>query len=226
MPISKDQLYKRFDKYAKMNTQSDENSKTYPSTQSQLELGKILAQELKDIGVTNVNIDKFGYVTGEIPSTSNKKSPTIAFLAHMDTAPDLSGENVDTQIHKNYTGGDIIISKEVNRILKPSESKELKACRGHDIVTASGNSLLGADDKAGISIIMNFAEELIKNPVPHGKIKIAFTPDEEVGAGVEHFDVKTFGADFAYTIDGDVLGTIEDENFNADGLTIKIKRRN
>lgn len=227
----KDELYKRFSKYVKIDTQSDENSKTYPSTKGQVVLGKVLAGEMKQIGMKNVRMDRFGYVSGEIPATTapaggpantSKKIPVIGFLAHMDTCPDASGKNVKPKLHKNYKGGSINVGKGV--VLNPKNCPELLKCINQDIVTASGDTLLGADDKAGIAIIMTAMEYLIKNPqIKHGKIKIAFTPDEEIGKGVEYFNVKKFGAHYAYTFDGDIAGTIEQETFNADGVTITVK---
>ena len=217
-------LYKRLSKYAKVDTKSDPDSKTYPSSKNQLALGKMLAKELKSVGVKNIGMDKYGYVTGEIPATRKGKCPVIGFLAHMDTSPDASGKNVKPQLHSGYTGGNIIISKKLGVVLNPKDCPELLKCKGEDIVTASGDTLLGADNKAGLAIIITAAEYLIKHPeVEHGKIKIGFTPDEEVGQGVKHFNVKKFGADIAYTFDGDVAGAIEEETFNADGVKIVIK---
>jgi len=217
-------LYKRLEKYVKVDTRSDEASKTFPSSKGQLVLGKMLAKELKAIGVKKVSADKYGYVTGEIPATAKGKIPVIGFLAHMDTSPDASGADVKPQLHKNYRGGNILISKKLGVILAPKNCPELLKCKGEDIVTASGDTLLGADNKAGLAIIMTAAEHLIKHPeIPHGKIKIGFTPDEEVGQGVKYFNVKKFGADAAYTFDGDVAGAIEEETFNADGVKITVK---
>jgi len=220
----KEILYKRLEKYARVDTKSDPDSKTYPSSKGQLDLAKILAQELKSVGVKNVCMDKHGYVTGAIPATTKVKRPVIGFLAHMDTSPDASGKNVKPQIHRNYRGGKIVISKKMGVTLTPGNCPELLKCKGEDIVTASGDTLLGADNKAGLAIIMTAAEYLIKHPeIQHGKIKIGFTPDEEVGQGVKYFNVKKFGADAAYTFDGDVAGAIEEETFNADGVKIVIK---
>lgn len=217
-------LYGRLARYAKVDTRSDPDSGTYPSTKEQLALGKMLAKELKSIGVRNAGMDKYGYVTGEIPATVKGKRPVIGLLAHMDTSPDASGKNVKPQVHRSYKGGNIVISKKLGVTLTPKDCPELLKCKGEDIVTASGGTLLGADDKAGLAIIMTAAEYLIKHPeIPHGKIKIGFTPDEEVGKGVKYFNVKKFGADIAYTFDGDTAGTIEEETFNADGVKIAIK---
>ena len=220
----KDILYGRLVKYAKVDTRSDPDSRTYPSSKNQLVLGKMLAKELKDIGAKNVHMNTYGYITGEIPATTKGSQPVIGFLAHMDTSPDASGKNVKPQRHNAYKGGSIVISKKPGVILTPENCPELLLCKGEDIVTASGDTLLGADDKAGLAIIMTASEHLIKHPeIKHGKIKIGFTPDEEVGQGVKYFNVKQFGADAAYTVDGDMSGAIEEETFNADGVKISVK---
>ncbi len=216
-------LYKRLEKYAKIDTQSDDKSQTFPSSKNQFTLAKLLAAELKAIGAKKVKLDKYGYVTAELPATVKGRKPAIGLLAHMDTSPDTSGKNVKPQLHRAWKGGDIVISRKHGVILNEKNCPELAGCRGDDIVTASGDTLLGADDKAGLAIIMTAAEHLIKHPeIPHGVLKIGFTPDEEVGQGVKYFNVKAFGADFAYTFDGDVAGAVEEENFNADGVKIVI----
>ena len=220
-------LLERFLKYVQIDTQSDENSKTYPSTKKQFDLANLLVQELKEIGLEEVDVDKYGYVTATLPSNTTKNIPAIGFLAHMDTAPDMRGANVKPQIFKNYDGEDIIINKELGIKLLVKEFPELKDYKGQTIITASGDTLLGADDKAGIAEIVTAMEWLIMNPeMKHGKIKIAFTPDEEIGKGVDYFDVKKFGADYAYTMDGGPIGELEYENFNAAGIAIKIQGRN
>ncbi|HAH31668.1 MAG TPA: peptidase T [Elusimicrobia bacterium] len=220
----KDQLYKRLEKYVAIDTKSDEASKTFPSSKGQLVLGKLLKAELAAIGARSVKMDKYGYVTAEIPATVKKKAPVIGFLAHMDTSPAAGGKGVKPRVHRNWRGGDIIISKKRGIILNTKNCPELAACKGEDIVTASGDTLLGADNKAGLAILMTVGEHLLKHPeIPHGRLKLGFTPDEEVGQGVKHFNVKAFGADYAYTFDGDVAGAIEEETFNADGLKILIK---
>ncbi len=217
-------IYKRFERYVKIDTQSDEASRTFPSTKKQLVLLKLLAAELKAIGARNVKLDKYGYVTGEVPATTKEKKPVIAFLAHVDTSPAASGKNVRPQLHKRWKGGDIHISRRHGIILNKKNCPELAGCAGDDIITASGDTLLGADDKAGLAIIMSAAEYLLAHKeIPHGLLKIGFTPDEEVGQGVKYFNVKTFKADCAYTFDGDVAGAVEDENFNADGVKITIE---
>jgi tripeptide aminopeptidase len=220
----KNSLYKRLERYAKVDTQSDDRSQTFPSSRNQLTLLKMLAAELKAMGAKKVKMDKFGYVTAEVPATVKGKKPAIGLLAHVDTAPDASGKGVKPQLHKAWKGGDIVISRKLGVILNTKNCPRLALCKGEDIVTASGDTLLGADDKAGLAIIMTAAEHLIKHPeIPHGPLKIGFTPDEEVGHGVDHFDVKGFGADYAYTFDGDLAGSIEEETFNADGVKIVIK---
>lgn len=219
----KDKLWKRLDFYCRIDTQSNPNSKTYPSTKNQWVLAKKLKRELENIGMKNVELDKYCYLTATLPSNVKEKVPVIGFLAHMDTSPAASGKNVIPKIHKKYDGGDIFIDKKGNIVLNTKNCPQLKQHIGDDIVTASGGTLLGADDKAGIAIIMTAMEELIKNPeIKHGEIKIAFTPDEEVGQGVKYFDVKKFGADYAYTFDGDLKGTIEMETFNADSVKIEV----
>ena len=216
-------LEQRFIKYAKINTQSDPNSPTCPSTLKQKNLGKELAQELLEIGVTDAEMDDNGYVYGTIPSNTNKQLPVIFFCSHMDTSPDCSGENVKPIIHDNYQGQDLILPDDNNIIIKLSEHKDLKHQIGNNIITASGTTLLGADNKAGLAEIMEAAAFLMRNPdVKHGTIKLLFTPDEEIGRGVDRVDLKKLGADFGYTIDGETLGSIEDETFSADGATLKI----
>ena len=223
----KQELLNRFLRYVQIDTQSAENSKTYPSTKKQFDLARILAIELKDIGLEDVEVDKYGYVTGVLPSNIEKDIPVIGFLAHMDTATDMSGENVKPQVFENYNGEDILINKELNVSLLISEFPELKKYKGQTIITASGDTLLGADDKAGIAEIITAIEFLVKNPkIEHGTIKVAFTPDEEIGSGVDYFDVKKFGADYAYTLDGGPIGELEYENFYAAGIAIKIQGRN
>lgn len=216
-------LYKRLEKYVRIDTESDEKSQTFPSTKKQLVLAKQLAAELKTIGAKAVKLDKYGYVTAEIPATVKEKTPVIGFLAHMDTSPAASGRDVKPQVHRAWKGGDIVISRKLGIILNRKNCPELAGREGEDIVTASGDTLLGADNKAGLAVIMTAAEYLLRHKeLPHGKLKLGFTPDEEVGQGVKYFNVKAFGADFAYTFDGDVAGAVEEENFNADGMKITI----
>lgn len=219
----KAKLYEKFERYAKIDTQSDDKSSSFPTTSKQFDLLKLLKGELEHIGASNVSMDKWGYVTATIPSNVDEKKPVVAFLAHVDTSPDAPGAGVKPKIHKNWQGGDIDINKSSGMVLNVNNCPELAFCKGEDIITASGDTLLGADDKAGIAIIMTAAEYLLQHPeIKHGELKIAFTPDEEVGQGVDHFDVKSFGADYAYTFDGDIAGCIEMENFNAHAVIIKI----
>lgn len=223
----KSNLLDRFIKYVQIDTQSDDSSETYPSTNKQFNLANLLVEELKELGLSNVDVDKFGYVTAVLPSNIQKKIPTIGFLAHMDTAPDMSGKNVKPQVFENYDGADLEINKELGVNISVKEFPEIKQYKGQTIITASGDTLLGADDKAGIAEIVTAMEFLLKHPeIKHGEIKVAFTPDEEIGKGVDHFDVKKFGADYAYTLDGGPIGELEYENFNAAGATIKIQGRN
>ena len=216
-------LEQRFIKYAKIDTQSDPNVPTCPSTEKQKNLGRELVQELLEIGISDAEMDENGYVYGTIPATSDKKLPVIFFCSHMDTSPDCSGENVKPIIHDNYQGVDLILPDDPTIILKMSEHKDLKHQIGNDIITASGTTLLGADNKAGLAEIMEAASFFMKNPtVKHGTIKILFTPDEEIGRGVDKANLEKLGADFGYTIDGETLGSIEDETFSADGATLLI----
>lgn len=216
-------LTQRFIRYAAIDTQSDPDSTTCPSTLKQKNLGTLLVEELIEMGISDAEMDNNGYVYGTIPSNTDKKIPVIFFCSHMDTSPDCSGNNVKPIIHDNYQGEDLILPDDPNIVLKMSEHRDLKHQIGHDIITASGTTLLGADNKAGIAEIMEAANFLIQHPeVKHGKIKILFTPDEEIGRGVDQLDVKKLGADFGYTIDGETLGSIEDETFSADGATLVI----
>lgn len=217
----------RFLKYVKIDTRSDEDSTTVPSTAKQLNLARELVKEMEEMGLKNISLDDNGYVMAELPSNIDKDVPVIGFISHMDTSPDMTGENVNPQIVKNYDGGDIILNKEENVVLSPMEFPELRDYVGNDLITTDGTTLLGADDKAGIAGILSAMEYLIAHPeIKHGTIKIGFTPDEEVGRGADHFDVEKFGADLAYTIDGGKVGELEYESFNAAAAKIKIKGRN
>lgn len=212
----------RFLEYVKINTKSDETTRVTPSTKGQLVLAEKLCSELKELGLKDARISEFGYVYATLEKNCNKDIPTIGFIAHMDTAPDYSGENVNPQIVENYDGGDIKLND--SEVLSPKFSPELKLYMGQRLITTDGNTLLGADDKAGLAEIMTAVEYLINHPeIEHGDIKIGFTPDEEIGEGADHFDVEGFGADFAYTMDGGRIGELEFENFNAAGLKVKIK---
>ena len=223
-PIERRLFLDRFLSYVKIDTQSSEESKTYPSTMKQLDLSKKLVEELKEIGLTEVELTEHGYVFATLESNVDKDVPTIAFIAHVDTSPEVSGANVNPIINKNYHGGDIVLEKDPSQIIDFKMNPALKDCMGHDIITTDGTTLLGADNKAGIAEIMGAVSYLIENPeIKHGKIRIAFTVDEEVGTGTEHFDVKQFGADYAYTIDGETAGEVEDETFCADTAIVTIK---
>lgn len=216
-------LHNRFAKYVQIDTQSDPASATIPSTEKQKNLGKVLVAELLEMGITDAHLDDFGYVYATIPSNTEKKVPVICFCSHMDTSPDCSGTNVKPIIHANYQGEDLVLPDDESIVLKMSEHPDLKDQIGNDIITASGTTLLGADNKAGLAEIMEAAAFLVENPdVRHGVIKILFTPDEEIGRGVDKVDLKKLGADFAYTIDGETLGSIEDETFSADGAVLTI----
>lgn len=220
-------VHERFLEYVKVDTKSDEETRTTPSTKGQLELGKILAEELRSIGLQDVRIDEFGYVYGTVKGNIDKKVPTVGFISHMDTAPDMSDHNVKPQIVENYDGGIVTLNKELNIKLDPKELPELKNYVGKTLITTDGTTLLGADDKAGVSEIITAMEYLINHPeIKHGDIKVGFTPDEEIGEGADHFNVKGFDADFAYTVDGGALGELEYENFNAAGAKVVIKGKN
>ena len=217
-----EKVVERFINYAKQYTTSDPKSKIYPSTERQLVFMKKLVEELKGIGLSEVEMDKYGYVTATIPAKGVSDCPVVGFISHVDTSPDFSGESVDPQIVENYDGCTICLNNKV--CIDPKQFPELLNYKGQDIITADGTTLLGADDKAGVAEIVTAAEQLLNSPdLKHGKIRIAFTPDEEIGKGTDFFDVKKFGADFAYTLDGGEVGELEYENFNAAGATIKIK---
>lgn len=213
----------RFLKYVKIDTQSDPNSPTCPSTEKQKNLGKILVEELLAIGITDAEMDENGYVYGTLPSNTDKKIPVICFCSHMDTSPDCTGKDVNPIVHKKYDGKDIVLPQDLTQILRTAEHPALLDQVGNDIITADGTTLLGADNKAGVAEIMDAVYQLINNPsIKHGDIKILFTPDEEIGRGVDKVNLTKLGADFAYTMDGETRGHIEDETFSADGLKINI----
>lgn len=214
----------RFVKYIVVDTQSDPNNPAFPSTEKQWNLAKLLEKELISIGLTDVNLDENCYLTATLPSNISYKVPTIGFIAHIDTSPDYSAEHVNPQIHKNYDGKTIILNAAENIVLDPTEFTDLLKYKGQTLITTDGNSLLGADDKAGITEIITAMEYLLAHPeLKHGIIKICFTPDEEVGKGAHKFDVKSFNADWAYTMDGSEIGELEFENFNAASGLIEIK---
>src|SRR6476660_5000111 len=219
----KKQAIDRFLRYAKIDTQSAEDQTTVPSTKKQLNLANLLAKELKDIGAQNVRVSEFGIVYATVPGNlaDNAKVPVIGFIAHMDTSPAVSGENVNAIIHKNYEGGDIVLPKDTSQVISVAKNPVLKELIGDDIITADGTTLLGSDDKSGIAEIMTMIDILRQNPqIKHGTLAIAFTPDEEVGGGIEKFDVKGFGAKVAYTVDGEELGEISDETWSARTATV------
>ena len=223
-PVESTLFLDRFLSYVKYDTQSSEESDSYPSTLKQLELSKKLLLELKDLGLKETEITEHGYVFGTLPSNVDHKVPVIGYIAHVDTSPDVSGKDVNPVINKNYQGGDIVLKNESSQVIEFKMNPALKNCIGHDIITTDGTTLLGADNKAGIAEIMGAIHYMIDNPeIKHGPIRVAFTVDEEVGTGTKHFDVKKFAADYAYTIDGETAGEIEDETFCADTAIVRIK---
>ncbi|MDA9436410.1 peptidase T [Bradyrhizobium sp. CCBAU 51627] len=213
----------RFLRYVTIDTQSDPNSPASPSTEKQKDLGRVLVSELKAIGVADAHLDDYGYVYATIPSNTPKKVPAICFCSHMDTSPDVTGKDVKPQVVENYRGGDITLPADPSQVIRFAEHPALKHQIGNDIITTDGTTLLGADNKAGVAEIMDAAHFFINNPdVKHGTIKILFTPDEEIGRGVDNVDIKKLGADFGYTMDGETAGSVEDETFSADGATVTI----
>jgi len=212
-------LVDRFFRYVRMDTQSNPDSNSQPSTSKQLDLSRLLLEELKSLGLSEIEIDANGYVYASIPSNTEKKVPVICFCAHVDTSPDCKASEVEPILHKNYTGEDIVLPDDTEQIIRTSEHPYLLEKIGQDIITASGKTLLGADDKAGVAIIMELAAWLMRYPeLKHGKIRILFTPDEEIGRGVNKLDMKKLGADFGYTLDGPELGSFEEETFSADSM--------
>jgi len=224
LPINHTVL-ERFLRYVVIDTQSDPASPTCPSTEKQKDLGRLLARELQELGLKDAHLDEHGYVYATIPATTDKKKvPVICFCSHMDTSPDCTGENVRPQVVRNYQGGDIVLPKDRTQIIRAAEHPALADQIGNDIVTTDGTTLLGADNKAGVAEIMDAAKFLVDNAqIRHGTIKILFTPDEEIGRGVDKADLRKLGADFGYTIDGESAGHLEDETFSADGATIHIE---
>ncbi|MBN1598734.1 MAG: peptidase T [Bacteroidales bacterium] len=222
-----EKLVDRFLKYVKIDTQSNESSETYPSTPSQLEFSKLLAEEISEIGLKDVHLDKNGYLMATLPANIKEHVPVIGFIAHVDTSPDFTGKNVNPKIFDNYFGKNLLLNEKKNIMLSPREFPLLNNYIGQPIIATDGTTLLGADNKAGIAEILTAMEVLIQNPdIKHGTIKIAFTPDEEIGRGANKFDVKKFGADFAFTVDGGPIGELEYENFNAASAKISIQGRN
>ena len=219
----KNTVSERFLKYVQIDTQSDPYSESQPSTEKQINLSRILVEELIDMGIADAHLDEFGYVYATIQSNSTKNIPTICFCSHVDTSPDCTGANVKPIIHKNYQGQNLVLPDDNSQIIRFLEHEDLAHQIGNDIITASGTTLLGADNKSGVAEIMDATYYLVNNPaIKHGKIKILFTPDEEIGRGTAAVDLKKLGADFAYTIDGETLGSLEDETFSADSVKITI----
>ncbi|MDA9169471.1 peptidase T [Crocinitomicaceae bacterium] len=215
----------RFIKYAKIDTTADPNSTSFPSTEIQKDLGRELVRELLEMGVNDAEMDEWGYVYGTLPNnTENRDLPVICFCSHMDTAPDVTGKNVKPIVHRNYDGSPITLPDDTNQIITTEKHPYLKEKIGDDLITASGFTLLGADDKAGVAIIMDLVHHLTSNPeIKHPTIRILFTPDEEVGRGVDHLDMEKLNADYGYTLDGGILGSLEDESFSADGVKITVQ---
>ncbi len=217
----KHDVLSRFLRYVQIDTQSDPNSPTQPSTEKQKNLGRLLVSELQEIGIKDAELDEYGYVYASIPANTDKTVPTICYCSHMDTSPDSSGKGVKPLVHTDYQGQDLVLPDDESIVIRAKDHPDLKEQIGNDIVTASGTTLLGADNKAGLAAIMDAAAFLMQNPaVKHGRIRILFTPDEEIGRGVDKVDMKKLDADFGYTIDGEKRGTLEDETFSADGVTI------
>ena len=220
-------LVERFLHYVSFDTQSDDLTNMTPSTPGQMVFAQALEKELQRIGLTEITLDDNGYLMATLPANTDKEIPTIGFIAHLDTAPDMSGRNVQPRIVNNYDGGDIVLCAEENVVLRPTEFPELRNYVGKDLIVTNGKTLLGADDKAGIAEIVTAMEYLIAHPeIKHGKIRVAFNPDEEIGKGAHKFDVEAFGAEWAYTLDGGEIGELEYENFNAAGARITFTGRN
>ena len=222
--MQQEKIINRFIKYVKIDTESDPNNPAFPSTEKQWNLANLLVKELQEIGLSDIALDDNCYIMATLPSNIDYEVPTIGFVAHIDTSPDFTGTNVNPQIHKNYDGKDIILNKKKNIVLSPDYFKDLLQYKGQTIITTDGTTLLGADDKAGVTEIVSAMQYLINHPeIKHGKIRICFTPDEEVGKGARLFDVDTFGAEWAYTMDGSQVGELEYENFNAAGAVVTIE---
>lgn len=220
---SKHTVEERFLRYVQIDTTADPNSTTFPSSMIQKDLGKVLVEELKAIGIEDAYMDEWGYVFGTIPSNTEKEVPTICFCSHMDTAPDCSGTHIKPIVHRNWDGSPIVLPDDSSQVITVEQHPYLRSKIGDDIITASGLTLLGADDKAGVAIIMDLAKQLTDNPsIKHGDIRILFTPDEEIGRGVDKLDMNKLNADYGYTLDGGPLGEIEDETFSADAVKVTI----
>jgi len=217
-------IIERFIKYVTIDTQSDVDNPAFPSTEKQWDLAKVLVKDLENIGMTNVTLDDNCYIMATLPSNLDYDVPVIGFISHMDTSPDYTGTNIKPQIHENYNGEDIVLNEKEGIVLSPNYFDDLLLYKGQTIITTDGTTLLGADDKAGVTEIVSAMQYLIEHPeIKHGKIRIAFTPDEEIGKGAHLFDVEQFGADWAYTMDGSQIGELEYENFNAAGAKVTIK---
>lgn len=221
----------RFLRYVQIDTQSREGSDTYPSTAKQLDLSRLLVDELHELGLSDAQLDAHGYVLATLPSTLSEEAtgavPCVGLVAHVDTSPEASGSGVKPQVIRDYDGGEIRLPGDPQQVIRPSESLELQGCLGHDLVTSDGTTLLGADDKAGVAEIMGAVAYLVRHPeIPHGRVRLAFTPDEEIGQGTRYFDLAAFGADVAYTLDGSTIGEIQDETFSASSMTITIRGHN
>ncbi len=213
----------RFLTYVQIDTQSDPTSLSIPSTEKQKDLGRVLVKELLDMGLTDAHLDEWGYVYATLPANTQKEVPVLCFCSHMDTSPDCSGTNVKPLVHQTWDGSDIVLPDDPTQIIRSSEHPDLPAQIGNDIITASGTTLLGADNKAGVAAIMDAVFQMVQNPeIKHGAVRILFTPDEEIGRGADKADMKKLGAKFGYTIDGETLGSIENETFSADGVVVKI----
>ncbi|MGO3689414.1 MAG: peptidase T [Psychroflexus halocasei] len=224
--LNNKEILERFLTYVKIDTESDPNSNETPSTEKQWDLANLLKKELEEIGMSDVSIDENAYVMATLPSNCDHDIPAIGFVSHFDTSPDYTGKNVNPQIHENYDGKDIVLNQEKNVVLSPSYFDDLRRYIGNTIITTDGTTLLGADDKAGITEIMSAMEYLLRNPdIKHGDIKVCFTPDEEIGRGAHKFDVKKFGAEYAYTMDGSEIGELEYENFNAASAKVTVNGR-
>ncbi len=218
--------FENFVRYVKIDTQSSEESTAFPSTKKQFDLAYLLVEELQKLGLKDASCDGYCYVTATVPANISKKSPVIGLFAHLDTSPEVTGKGVKPQVIENYKGGDIVLNREKNIIIRESENEHLKECIGHTLVTTDGTTLLGCDDKAGIAAIMTAVQHLTEHPeIPHGEVLICFTPDEETGNGITNFDLSKFNADFAFTVDGGFLGEINKETFSADSAIIEIEGR-
>ncbi len=225
--ISTPTLLDRFCRYCRVHTEAIDGSGTYPSSPGQLELGRLLADELRAIGLADVSRSEFGIVLGTIPATISRSAPTIAWIAHIDTSPETSGKNVKPIVHENYDGSDLVLPGDSSKVIRVADSPDLKACVGKTVITTDGTTLLGADNKAGLAVIVETAAYLIQHPeIPHGPIRVVFTCDEEIGHGVDHVDPKVVGAVVGYTLDGAGQGEIEAETFSADKATITVRGKN